>query len=211
MSDINQPGNKVTGTGNPSAVTDNHSGHGRSVGQAPSSAFSASYALALSKTSHAQRTGLGSDNVPTFISANPHGASTIRTGSAPVLSVRGEGHIPLAGQQKGSDKHNLHETALALRAYRQQLLASNIANADTPNYKAVDIDIAEALRNGQSTSANIPLKYHVPSQGSVDGNTVEMDVERAKFAENALMYEYEVDRVKGHGQMLLELLRNLPY
>ena len=105
----------------------------------------------------------------------------------------------------------MHETALALRAYRQQLLASNIANADTPNYKAVDIDIADALRNGRSTPSEVPLKYVVPSQGSVDGNTVEMDVERAKFAENALMYEYEVDRVKGHYQMQQELLKNLPY
>ena len=130
---------------------------------------------------------------------------------ATALSVNGSAHIPLTGEQHGAGGHNMHETALALRAYRQQLLASNIANADTPNYKAVDIDIADALRNGRSTPSEVPLKYVVPSQGSVDGNTVEMDVERAKFAENALMYEYEVDRVKGHYQMQQELLKNLPY
>ena len=45
----------------------------------------------------------------------------------------------------------------------------------------------------------------------MDGNTVETEVERAKFSENALMYQYEVDRVRGHYMMLQELLKNLPY
>ncbi len=55
-----------------------------------------------------------------------------------------------------------------------------------PGYKAREIDIKEALRNGQSATSKLQLKYHVPTQGSIDGNTVEMDVERAKFTENAL-------------------------
>lgn len=85
----------------------------------------------------------------------------------------------------------------------------NIANADRPGYKAVDIDAEEALRNGQSDITDIPLRFHVPSQSSIDGNTVEMDVERAKFAQNALMYEFALDRVKGHYMHMMELLKDL--
>ncbi|MDA8254784.1 MAG: flagellar basal body rod protein FlgB [Betaproteobacteria bacterium] len=140
--------------------------------------------------------------------------------------------MPLADQQQKEGGEDIHEVALGLRAYRQQLLASNIANADTPGYKAVDIDFQEALRIAQtamqggavklSTTAaghlsapaptqysNIPLKYHVPQQAGIDGNTVEMDVERAKFTENALRYQFSLDRVSGHYKDLLALLKDL--
>ena len=139
-------------------------------------------------------------------------------------------HIPLVGS--GHPSHDFQQLALGLRAYRQQIIASNIANADTPGYKAVDIDFQEALRNaqaaanvppvsltttsgghlsGQSTGTQppIPLKYHVPSQGSIDGNTVEMDVERAKFAENTVMHQFAMDRVSGHFKHEMEMLQNL--
>ncbi|MBR7792156.1 hypothetical protein KDM87_06055 [Undibacterium sp. FT147W] len=119
-------------------------------------------------------------------------------------------HFQLTGSQNEAGGHAFHERALALRAYRQQLLASNIANADTPGYKAVDIDIQEALRTGR-TVESVEVKYAVPSQGSVDGNTVDMDVERVKFAANALMYQYEVDRVKGHHKKMEDLLKGTPY
>ncbi len=115
-----------------------------------------------------------------------------------------------------------HQTALSLRAARQELLASNIANADTPNYKAKDIDFASALQGALSgTTANLPLTgtssrhlggtagesvmgapvmYRNVLQPSADGNTVDMDVERAQFADNALRYEASVkfvsDQVK---------------
>lgn len=100
--------------------------------------------------------------------------------------------------------------ALKLRAFRQQLLASNIANADTPNYKAVDVDFAAEMKrilsgaagSVQATrtdprhlagmSANpfgAHVLYRVDVQGNIDGNTVNMDTERAQFAENALRYE----------------------
>lgn len=104
-----------------------------------------------------------------------------------------------------------HQTALSLRAARQELLASNIANADTPNYKAKDIDFAKALQGAMSgsstklplvttapahfagaTGENImgaPVMYRNVLQPSADGNTVDMDVERAQFADNALRYE----------------------
>ena len=102
--------------------------------------------------------------------------------------------------------------ALNLRAYRQQVLAGNIANADTPNYKARDFEFETALKgalagrsegalslartnaahlNGPESSAagSARLMYRTPAQDSADGNTVEMDVERGQFAENAVHYE----------------------
>ena len=108
------------------------------------------------------------------------------------------------------DALGFQQKALSLRAYRQELLASNIANADTPNYKARDIDFKSALqgalggRGGQvallrtsprhlaaagANGAGTPALYRTERQSSVDGNTVDMDVERAAFAENALQYE----------------------
>lgn len=103
------------------------------------------------------------------------------------------------------------QTALRLREARQQLLASNIANADTPNYKARDIDFASALQGAlggdtqsvplATTSPNhlggatgetvmgAPVQYRTALQPSADGNTVNMDVERAQFADNAVRYE----------------------
>ena len=85
--------------------------------------------------------------------------------------------------------------ALKLRAQRQELLASNIANADTPNYKAVDIDFAKALDAADSASAagkptsSPTVLYRQPAQASLDGNTVEMDSERAQFVDNTVRYE----------------------
>ena len=95
---------------------------------------------------------------------------------------------------------NFHSQALSLRGMRQQLLASNIANADTPDYKARDIDFQKALKAAldapQSASAAKPaaatqsqILYRSVLQPSADGNTVDMDVERAQFAENATRYE----------------------
>lgn len=105
---------------------------------------------------------------------------------------------------------SINERALGLRAYRQELLASNIANADTPGYMAEDIDIERALKTGKSKD-DVSLQFRLPAQGSIDGNTVDMDVERAQFAHNSLMYEYSVDRVKGLFKELDDLLKNTPY
>jgi flagellar basal-body rod protein FlgB len=110
--------------------------------------------------------------------------------------------------------YQFHQAALNLRSARQELIASNIANADTPNYKARDIDFASALRgavleagpklpmattvgnhlsegSGESIMGS-PVMYRTPIQPSADGNTVDMDVERAQFADNALRYEASV-------------------
>ena len=109
------------------------------------------------------------------------------------------------------DPLTFHATALKLRSHRQQVLSSNLANADTPGYKARDIEFASALREqlGASSgnaklgmvrtqaghqpalnSANAPaLMYRASQQPSLDGNTVDPDVERAQFGENAVMTE----------------------
>ena len=103
-----------------------------------------------------------------------------------------------------------HQTALNLQAYRQELLASNIANADTPHFKARDVDFKSALQGalagsrsgvgletthaghisgGAFSAVEGSVKYRAELQSSVDGNTVNMDVERSAFAENALQVE----------------------
>ncbi|MGA8864767.1 MAG: flagellar basal body rod protein FlgB [Gallionella sp.] len=109
------------------------------------------------------------------------------------------------------------QTALNLRAARQELLASNIANADTPNYKAKDVNFATALQNALAGTSpalppaqtspmhlqgntgqaimGTPVMYRVPAQPSADGNTVDMDVERTQFTDNALRYEAGVSFV----------------
>jgi flagellar basal-body rod protein FlgB len=112
---------------------------------------------------------------------------------------------------KIDDFMRFQEAALSVRGQRQQLLASNIANADTPNYKARDIDFSAAMgRALGAVSSQHPAElaktsglhkdslkggngmqalYRNPEQGNVDGNTVDMDVERNQFADNALRYE----------------------
>jgi flagellar basal-body rod protein FlgB len=112
--------------------------------------------------------------------------------------------------QQAKPEQSLNKRALGLRAYRQELLASKMANADTANYKAVDIDINDALRTGK-TKEDVQVQYRLPAQGSADGNTVDMDVERAQFSQNSLMYEYKVYRVKGHYKEMDDLLKNLPH
>ncbi len=110
-----------------------------------------------------------------------------------------------------------HQTALNVQAYRQQLLSSNIANADTPHYKARDIDFRsilsgvanrrDALALSRTQTRHIgsgevnPLQaetlYRTEQQSSVDGNTVNMDVERAAFAENSVHYEASLVFING--------------
>lgn len=124
-----------------------------------------------------------------------------------------------------------HQTALSLRAERQQVLASNIANADTPNYKARDIDFSSALKqalstsgeavptlaktspahlggtSGTTTASGAPLLYRTTAQGSVDGNTVDMDAERNQFADNALRYEASISFAGGELKKLLAAIQ----
>ena len=107
------------------------------------------------------------------------------------------------------DPFGNHAKALALRARRNEVLANNIANADTPGYKARDFDFRAAMRaaatdtvrlattdakhiptsNGGSGVADPSIAYRVPQQPAVDGNTVEADVEQANYAENVVGYQ----------------------
>ncbi len=130
---------------------------------------------------------------------------------------------------KLDDALRFHETALSLRAQRQQLLASNIANADTPNYKARDIDFNQALQGALNRGAQAPgelvktapahlaaatgsiggapLLYRTPQQGNVDGNTVDMDVERNQFADNGLRYEAGITLISAQIKSLLAAIQ----
>ncbi|MDI1246634.1 MAG: flagellar basal body rod protein FlgB [Rhodoferax sp.] len=118
-----------------------------------------------------------------------------------------------------------NQEALNLRARRQEMIASNIAHADTPGYKARDLDFNSALSKavertrsggtlslsgtsaghlaGSTTSGSDDpdLLFRTPAQSSIDGNTVEMDVERVNFADNAMRYEMNLTllsaRIKG--------------
>lgn len=107
-----------------------------------------------------------------------------------------------------------YQTAMNVQAKRHEIIASNIANADTPYFKARDIDFRTALRSvlagggGSSLTLATSSASHITSPGasdlnrfvgfrrelqsSVDGNTVDMDIERAAFAENTIHYEASV-------------------
>ncbi|HWK70744.1 flagellar basal body rod protein FlgB [Pollutimonas sp. M17] len=124
------------------------------------------------------------------------------------------------------DDLGFYQKAIGLRQQRQEVLAANIANADTPNYKARDFDFSSALEQAMGvggsmrlpdtqlalTSArHIPAKavapdpaellYRQPLQPSMDGNTVDMDVERVQFADNTMRYQTDLSiisaRIKG--------------
>lgn len=128
------------------------------------------------------------------------------------------------------DMLSFHTQALRVRDQRQQVLASNIANADTPDYKARDLDFKTALQgalNGTpaaggttlatttfghlagnpGTASDVGLLYRTPAQGSVDGNTVDMDAERAAFADNAIHYEFNLTRLSQQIKGMLAVIQ----
>jgi flagellar basal-body rod protein FlgB len=134
---------------------------------------------------------------------------------------------------KLDDYLRFNETALSLRSQRQELLASNIANADTPNYKARDIDFSNALQgalskagqaqgglattapahigagpaDGKTLPDGTPVLYRNVAQGAVDGNTVDMDTERTQFADNALRYEAGITMINHQIRNLLAAIQ----
>ncbi len=105
----------------------------------------------------------------------------------------------------------IHAQSVQLRSQRAELLAANLANADTPNYKARDFDFSAALKDMQglqntgavkiaasqaghiSNNAGVlaanAIRYRIPEQASLDGNTVDSDHEKSAFTENALRYQ----------------------
>jgi len=139
---------------------------------------------------------------------------------------------------------DFHSKALVLRAERQRILASNMANADTPGYVARDFNFRETLtqmtrssaseltpsasqpslrvhatqshprhfpvatQSGESTLSNAgALKYGTQSQPSVDGNSVDMDRERANFVDNSVRYESTLRFINGQSKTILSAIQ----
>lgn len=223
----------VPGVGSvqPATPASSGGGHGdHPTGQLPPASgqtFSSALSQAIGQASGGGHAGHGASP---GTAALPHANSSHATAGSQTGSTHPQ-HFTIGENHQG-EKHGFQETALGVRAYRQELIASNIANADTPGYKAVDIDFQEALRIARSianapplslaTTATghaqgmvqnnlppYPIKYSAATQPSADGNTVDMDVERAKFAENAVMWEFSRDRVSGHFKMMMEMLQSL--
>ena len=129
---------------------------------------------------------------------------------------------------------NFHSDALLLRAERQRVISSNIANADTPGYVARDFNFAKTLKAAQGengtvrkalqaastshpelkplptekygTDGNGPLAYALSSQPSLDNNTVDLDRERANFVDNAVRYEATLRFLNGHSKTMLSAI-----
>jgi len=124
---------------------------------------------------------------------------------------------------------SFHHKALNLRATRQELLAGNIANADTPGFKARDFNFSKAMQNVLSLSqasnglvttspkhlnlsntrsiATSQVQYRIPQQPSIDGNTVDMDAERMQFADNSIKYDAGLTFINGQIRALLSAIR----
>jgi len=128
----------------------------------------------------------------------------------------------------------LHDDALVLRSRRSELLARNLANADTPNYLARDMDFSSVLaaqtangagtlplsgraaplavtssghNNGGGAAGEGDLLYRIPMQPAVDGNTVDTDLERAEFTRNALAYEASLRFLNSRVRSLIGALK----
>lgn len=122
-----------------------------------------------------------------------------------------------------NDALGFHKEVLNLRQERQKVLAGNIANADTPNFKARDFDFAGELSRavkssrpdhagGQLTTTSARhiavagnahpslhnLQYRIAAQPSMDGNTVEMETERVRFADNAVRHQASLTFLNGY-------------
>lgn len=102
--------------------------------------------------------------------------------------------------------------ALQLRGERQALLAANVANADTPGYRAVDLDFSKALQNATRSAlptapGTSPVIERDPPQAARDGNGVDLDHERARFADNAVGYEAALRSLNQQVKSLLAVIQ----
>ena len=122
---------------------------------------------------------------------------------------------------------NLHEQALMIQTRRAQLLAANLANADTPHYKAMDINFNQALQKAVSESlptdtlrkthqrhiaskretAGAEALYRIPLQASLDGNTVESEKEMSAFNDNSIRYVTSLRFLSGKIETLMSAIR----
>lgn len=121
------------------------------------------------------------------------------------------------------DVFGIHAQALALRTRRAEILATNLANADTPGYQARDLDFAAVLAgageqgamlvtNGRHLGGADPdfsyaLRYRAPLQASLDQNSVDVQAERAAFTDNAMRYQASLTFLNGRIRGLLSALR----
>ncbi|MEY4590596.1 MAG: flagellar basal-body rod protein FlgB [Pseudomonadota bacterium] len=122
----------------------------------------------------------------------------------------------------------LYESALRLRADRAEILAGNLANADTPGYQARDFNFGDALKNqmgpqspgnsvlltqsghqeGSSLGAGgMNVEFRTPTQPSLDGNTVEEQVEHAEFMQNSLEYQTSFTLLNGRFRSLMSAIK----
>ena len=116
----------------------------------------------------------------------------------------------------------IHEKALFLKTQRMGVLAKNIANADTPNFKAKDVDFRKVLNDANSASLRSTHNQHfekeeqvntngeyysIPFNPSMDGNTVELAVEQMEFAENAIRYQTTLDFINSKVKGLIGAIR----
>lgn len=110
----------------------------------------------------------------------------------------------------------ISQYALKVRSRRAELIANNLANQDTPNFKARDLDFREMLtqakriKDGEGLMktddrhldtwqglSNYELKYRIPNQPSVDGNTVDSQMEASAYMENTLRYQASLEFLSG--------------
>lgn len=109
----------------------------------------------------------------------------------------------------------IHGQALTLRSQRMSMLASNIANAATPGFKARDFDFQKALASATDAGSKLStgdaaegaMGYRVPLQASLDGNTVELGTEQTLFAENALQYKTTLSFLQGRVATVMTALK----
>ncbi|HAO34337.1 MAG TPA: flagellar basal body rod protein FlgB [Candidatus Competibacter sp.] len=118
---------------------------------------------------------------------------------------------------------SIHGQAMQVRSRRAEILASNLANADTPNYQARDLDFKATLDGLQGREGSLKLThaghlqprgdasgallYRTPAQMAIDGNTVEEEQEKAAFADNALRYQASVQLMGNRVRGLLSAIR----
>lgn len=108
----------------------------------------------------------------------------------------------------GDSLFGVHGAALEVRAQRMGVLASNIANASTPGFKARDIDFRQALSSAETgKDMSAAARYRVPLQTTLDGNTVELSQEQTAFAENAIQYQTTLSFLNGRISQITRALR----
>jgi flagellar basal-body rod protein FlgB len=140
-----------------------------------------------------------------------------------VLDAFGQTHEEIIMAINFDKALGIHPQALAIREKRSEVLAANLANADTPGYKARDLDFKSILKQtlpetqtlertqaGHFSSQqllNSRLMYRNPNQVSLDGNTVEANVEQARYAENAVQYQASLQFLNNKFSGLMMALR----